>query len=114
SDRVLDGPTNQVWLYPWLQYLRSLGVTYLPETTVTEIVVNRGRVSGVRVQDGRRATTLHGDHYVCAVPVERAATLLAPHLLRADPGLAGVPRLAATCLEWMNGIQYYFRRPVRI
>ena len=114
SDRVLDGPTNQVWLYPWLQYLRTLGVTYLPETTVIEIVVDRGRISGVRVQSGSRATTLHGDYYVCAVPVERAAPLLTPALLRADPGLVGVHRLAATCLEWMNGIQYYFRRPVHI
>ena len=25
SDRVLDGPTNQVWVYPWLQYVRRDG-----------------------------------------------------------------------------------------
>src|SRR6516164_10672753 len=28
SDRVLDGPTNVVWIDPWLEHLRTLGVTY--------------------------------------------------------------------------------------
>jgi geranylgeranyl pyrophosphate synthase/uncharacterized protein with NAD-binding domain and iron-sulfur cluster len=114
SDRVLDGPTNQVWIYPWLQYLRSLGVTYLAETPVTEIMYDRGRISGVRVQNARHTETLHGDYYVCALPVERTAPLLTPALLRADPRLNGVNQLAARCLEWMNGIQYYFRTPIRL
>ena len=113
SDRVLDGPTNQVWIYPWLQYLRSLGVTYLAETPVIEILCDSGRISGVRVQSGTRRR-LRGDYYVCALPVERVAPLLTPAILRADPGLVGVNQLAATCLEWMNGIQYYFRTPVRL
>src|SRR5262249_25045009 len=26
ADRVLDGPTNEVWIEPWLTYLRSRGV----------------------------------------------------------------------------------------
>ncbi|MBA3844099.1 MAG: NAD(P)-binding protein [Actinobacteria bacterium] len=30
SDRVLDGPTNEVWLYPWLQYVRTLGSPTCP------------------------------------------------------------------------------------
>jgi geranylgeranyl pyrophosphate synthase/uncharacterized protein with NAD-binding domain and iron-sulfur cluster len=114
SDRVLDGPTNQVWIYPWLQHLKTLGVTYLAETPVVEIMYDRGRISGVRVQSGRHTETVHGDHYVCALPVERLAPLLTPALLTADPGLDGVNQLTAQCLEWMNGIQYYFRRPVRL
>ena len=114
SDRVLDGPTNQVWLYPWLQYLRTLGVTYLPETTVTEIVHGDGRISGVRVESAGGTETIQGDHYVCALPVERMVPLLTPTLLAADPRLDGLRPLAANCLEWMNGVQFYFRRPVRL
>jgi geranylgeranyl pyrophosphate synthase/uncharacterized protein with NAD-binding domain and iron-sulfur cluster len=114
SDRVLDGPTNQVWLYPWLQYLRTLGVTYLAETAVTDVLCDRGRVSGVRVQSAQGTETLRGDYYVCALPVERAAPLMTPELIRADPRLAGLNQLAERCLEWMNGIQFYFRQPVRL
>ena len=28
ADRVLDGPTNDVWIDPWLAHLRGLGVDY--------------------------------------------------------------------------------------
>ena len=114
SDRVLDGPTNEVWLYPWLQHLTALGVTYLPETAATEITYAGGRVSGVQVTSGRGTETLVGDYYVCALPAERAATVFAPGLLAADPRLASVRHLADTCLEWMNGVQFYLRRPVRM
>jgi geranylgeranyl pyrophosphate synthase/uncharacterized protein with NAD-binding domain and iron-sulfur cluster len=114
SDRVLDGPTNEMWLYPWLQYLRALGITYLPETEVTGIECAGGRVSGVRVtsSDGRR--TLTADHYVCALPVERVVPLLTRELVEADPRLAGLGELAGRCLEWMNGVQFYLSRPVRM
>ena len=114
SDRVLDGPTNEVWIYPWLQHLRTLGVTYLPETAATGIEFAGGRVTGVTVASRRGVETLHGDHYVCALPAERAAPLLSPTIVRADPRLAGVQRLVDRCLEWMNGLQFYLRRPVRM
>ena len=28
ADRVLNGPTNDVWIDPWLTYLRGRGVEY--------------------------------------------------------------------------------------
>ncbi|HEU5113171.1 MAG TPA: FAD-dependent oxidoreductase, partial [Acidimicrobiia bacterium] len=28
TDRVLNGPTNEVWLHPWLKYLQASGVEY--------------------------------------------------------------------------------------
>lgn len=37
SDRVLNGPTNVVWIDPWLQYLRSLHVEYHPNAKVLAI-----------------------------------------------------------------------------
>jgi geranylgeranyl pyrophosphate synthase/uncharacterized protein with NAD-binding domain and iron-sulfur cluster len=114
SDRVLDGPTNEVWLYPWLQHLRTLGVTYLPETAVTEIQYSDGRVRGVTVTSSRGTETLVGDYYVCALPAERAAPVFSPALIAAEPSLASVRQLAETCLEWMNGVQFYLRRPVRM
>jgi geranylgeranyl pyrophosphate synthase len=112
SDRVLDGPTNQAWIYPWLQHVRALGVTYMKETEVQQIRCQGGRIAGVLVRNGDRTEVVEGDHYVCALPVEQLARLLTPDLLRADPGLEGVRSLTADSLEWMNGVQFYMRRPV--
>lgn len=114
SDRVLDGPTNQVWIYPWLNHIRQLGAVYLPETEVTSIQCSGGRITGVQVRSEAGSELLHGDYYVCALPVERAAALLNPDLIAADGRLEGIRELTDRCLEWMNGIQFYFRKPVRL
>ena len=38
TDRVLDGPTNLVWIDPWLAYLESRGVRYVRGAQVEEIL----------------------------------------------------------------------------
>ena len=38
TDRVLDGPTNLVWIDPWLSYLESSGVRYVKNAQVEEIL----------------------------------------------------------------------------
>ena len=38
SDRVLDGPTNLVWIDPWLAYLESRGVRYVRGAQIEEIL----------------------------------------------------------------------------
>jgi hypothetical protein len=48
-DRVLNGPTNAVWIDPWLEHLTSLGVDYRREHQVQGIELRDGRVSGVDV-----------------------------------------------------------------
>ena len=39
TDRLLDGPTNLVWIDPWCSYLESRGVQYVRESEVVEISV---------------------------------------------------------------------------
>lgn len=49
-DRVLKGPTNEMWLFAWLKYLISdLGVKYYVNAQVTEIMTDATRVTGARV-----------------------------------------------------------------
>ncbi len=111
TDRVLDGPTNLVWADPWLTYVESRGVEYRRNARVEEIQCRGGRIAGVVVSEGGRRTTVQGDHYVCAIPIERLAPMLNPDLLAADPTLAHLKPLAVN-VEWMNGVQYYLRRDV--
>jgi uncharacterized protein with NAD-binding domain and iron-sulfur cluster len=107
AERVLDGPTSDVWLDPWAAYLREQGVTIHTDAPVTAIESDGERVAGVAV-DGERVTA---DYYVAAVPVEVMADLLTPELERAAPSLSGTRRVDTA---WMNGIQFYLDRDVEL
>ena len=111
TDRVLDGPTNLVWIDPWRADLESRGVRYLTESEVEDIRCEEGRVAGVAVRQRGKRTVVRGDYYVAAVPLERFVPLLNGGLLAADPALAKLRALAPN-VEWMNGVQFYLRRDV--
>jgi geranylgeranyl pyrophosphate synthase/uncharacterized protein with NAD-binding domain and iron-sulfur cluster len=109
SDRVLDGPTNLVWIDPWLEYVRELGVQYHECSPVTGILVRGGRIAGAVVDHDGQPEIITGDHYICALPVERVVPLLHDGMLALDPSLANLRELSAN-VEWMNGLQFYLRR----
>jgi geranylgeranyl pyrophosphate synthase/uncharacterized protein with NAD-binding domain and iron-sulfur cluster len=111
ADRVLDGPTNFVWIDPWRSHLESRGVQYLTEAEVEGIACEGGRIAGVTVRRRGKRAMVRGDHYVAALPIERMVPLLDAPLLAADPALANLRRLAPN-IEWMNGVQFYLRRDV--
>ena len=109
ADRVLDGPTNDVWIDPWLAHLRALGVDYRVGHVVEGIRCAGGRVSGITVSSGGQAREESADAYVAALPVEVMATLASDELKLAEPRLAGLHRLRT---RWMNGIMFYLDRDV--
>ena len=109
SDRVFDGPTNFVWIDPWLSYLTSRGVEYETEAEVDEILCDGKRITGVAVNRKGKRSVVVGDHYIAAVPIERIAPLLNQAILAADPSLAHL-RTLANNVDWMNGLQFYLRR----
>jgi geranylgeranyl pyrophosphate synthase/uncharacterized protein with NAD-binding domain and iron-sulfur cluster len=111
TDRVLDGPTNLVWIDPWRSYLESRGVQYLTGAEVEEIACEGGRITGVAVRQHGRRTMVRGDYYLAALPIERAAPLMGARLLAADKALGNLRTLAAN-VEWMNGVQFYLLRDV--
>ena len=102
ADRVLSAPTSDVWIDPWIAYLRSRGVEVRLGEAVEAIDVRSGRIAGATVA-GRAVTA---DHYVAALPVEIMRTLLSPELRAAEPRLNGLDRLVT---RWMNGIMFYLR-----
>ena len=111
-DRVLNKPTNEAWIDPWIVLLRKLGVRFHVGYAVDHLDIRGGRVASARAVDRHgRAHRIEADHFVCAMPVERARKLLTPKLLRADPSLAGMNDLF---VDWMAGIQYYLRDRVDI
>jgi uncharacterized protein with NAD-binding domain and iron-sulfur cluster len=106
SDRVLNGPTNDVWIDPWLTYLRGQGVEYHLNARVRSIEMDGGVVRGVMVEQDRSVREVTADYYVSALPIEVMATIVTDQVVRADPGLANIFPLSHNT-EWMNGIQFY-------
>jgi uncharacterized protein with NAD-binding domain and iron-sulfur cluster len=113
ADRVLNGPTNEVWIDPWLSHLRAQGLVYHFDSDVRTIRCERGRVQSVTVAVRNTLREVTGDYFVAALPVERMAELISPELLAADPSLANLHALTEY-VEWMIGIQYYLTVDVRV
>ncbi|XEC96411.1 FAD-dependent oxidoreductase [Paenibacillus tarimensis] len=111
ADRLLNGPTNEVWLDPWLNYLKQGGVDYHLDAKVEAIHCKEGVIQGVTIREDGQSYTVQGDYYIAAVPVEVMAGLLTDELVQADPMLGSLRELSES-VEWMNGIQFYLNKDV--
>ena len=106
-DRLLSGPTNDVWIYPWTKHLQSLGVEFHAGTRLIGIETDGDRVAGATVETVAGHSQVTGDFYIAALPVEAMAALMSDDLKRAAPSLANLEKLKT---RWMNGIQFYLSR----
>ncbi|MEU5996488.1 FAD-dependent oxidoreductase [Streptomyces sp. NPDC047197] len=111
-DRLLNAPTNEAWIDPWVTHLKSLGVEFRIGWTVRQLGFAGGRITKAVVDDPdgvRRDVT--ADHYVQAMPVEHARRTWSAEMKAADPQLARCDKLET---DWMTGIQFYLteRPPV--
>ncbi|MFI1178756.1 FAD-dependent oxidoreductase [Streptomyces sp. NPDC020799] len=111
-DRVLNAPTDEAWIDPWVAYLRSLGVTFRVGWTVRDLRLDGGRITEAVVQDPAGARqSVTADHFVSAMPVEHARTTWNAQVRAADPQLG---RCDALRTDWMTGIQFYLTEPVPV
>jgi 15-cis-phytoene desaturase len=103
-DRLLSGPTDDVWIDPWIEYLKKLGVQFYPGNRVVAIETAGSRVTGAIVETVSGRSTITADYYIAAVPVEVMSALMTDELKGAAPSLANLDKLET---RWMNGIQFY-------
>ncbi|MGC9994068.1 MAG: FAD-dependent oxidoreductase [Terriglobia bacterium] len=108
-DRVLNGPTNQAWIDPWIAYLQSLGVSLQGNSLVRSLEIEGGRIGKVLVEQGGISSTVTADYYVSALPVEIMTGLVTDGIKSAAPSLAHLDKLET---RWMNGIQFYLKDDV--
>jgi uncharacterized protein with NAD-binding domain and iron-sulfur cluster len=114
SDRILNGPTNAVWIDPWLKHLKSSGVNYYLNSKVKRIITERpDKVSGIIIEQDGQEKLVTGDYYISAVPVEVMADLLNDDMLDIDPTLQNI-RVIADNVSWMNGLQLYLTENIPI
>jgi 15-cis-phytoene desaturase len=112
ADRVLNGPTEEVWIWPWYEELIRKGVNYYFETEVLDIECVGNRIESVTVC-GKPThdvpSRLQFDFYVASLPVEVFRKLLTPEMCAADPSLYSLHELNVAN---MNGVQFYLREDV--
>ena len=48
-DRVLNGPTNEAWIHPWVEQLVRRGCRYFLNTKVTGLECSGGRITGATI-----------------------------------------------------------------
>lgn len=108
ADRLLDGPTNEAWIDPWVTHLGDLGVSFVSGYAAQRLQVAGGEITGATLVDATGGTlSVKADHYVAAMPVEKARVLFDQPVREAAPELALLDRLQ---YDYMNGIQFFLDR----
>src|SRR5262249_37793064 len=93
SDRLLDGPTNDVWINPWLKYLTEDVVKLFPDTIaldyhdqakVTAINCQNKRITSATIEEKGVVKDVTADYYIAALPVEVMAKFVTQSMIDAD------------------------------
>ena len=92
---VMNGPTNERFIDPWVTYLQELGVHVHLNSSLDEVVIETGQIAHVTVNKTEQQTA---DAYVLAIPYQ--------HLNRLVPSL-GLPQ--KNHREWSFSYQFYLR-----
>jgi len=116
TDRTLDGPTQEVWIKPWLAELRRRQVKFTRGELVSlNLAANGSEISGATVKgsDGT-LVTMKADYYILAVPVEEAAAVLdaSAGVVPAGERLNGVTGPLRADVRSMTGMQFYLNAPL--
>jgi 15-cis-phytoene desaturase len=108
-DRLLNGPTNDVWLTPWISYLRQRGVVFETGIVIKAFRSTGGQIQSVIADRGGVTQEIKADYYVSALPVEAMTPLIDDSLKAQAPSLANLGKIRTA---WMNGIQFYLAQDV--
>ncbi len=110
-DHLLNGPTNEVWIDPWIQYLKSRGVEVHNDARLVGFQMGGSQIASATVEMNGALQTVTGDYYVCALPAEAIAPLLTPEMKQSAPSIANIDKLRT---NWMNGMQFYLEHDVPV
>jgi len=113
SDRLLNGPTNDVWIDPWFEYLKKAGLEYNFEHKITSIQMQGEEIKSVTISHQEKSFDVQADYFIFAIPVDRFAPLITKDMTKIDPTLKTIVPLAKS-VAWMNGVQFYLNTDIKI
>jgi len=108
-DRLLNGPTSDVWLTPWVNYLQQQGVDFYGGVTVKALHATAAGILSVTAELNGQTREITADYYIAALPVEVITPLVDAPLKALAPSMANLDKLKTA---WMNGIQFYMTADV--
>jgi uncharacterized protein with NAD-binding domain and iron-sulfur cluster len=111
SDRILNAPTNDAWIIPWVNHLKSKGVKIFTGSPAVKINSDKKQITSITVKNKETEKIVTADYYISAMPVERISPLLDDNLIYLDPTLSNVKTLSKE-VSWMNGSQFYLKEDV--
>jgi uncharacterized protein with NAD-binding domain and iron-sulfur cluster len=108
-DRVLNGPTNDAWIDPWVSHLRAKGVVFHTERELARIDLAAGAGSPRVARLHFATATPPADEHAAAQKADASARQLA----RQAPAEAALEQLeVSTGTESVEGDYYVFAIPV--
>ena len=109
---VLDGPTNETWLDPWVGYLRQQGVKIRTETPVIGWTAAKEKIMSVSIPGETLYDGKDYDVVICSLAMEAAANLSKIPALQTYPFFRKLPILADVGRQEMVGMQFYFSEKI--
>jgi uncharacterized protein with NAD-binding domain and iron-sulfur cluster len=61
---VMNGPTNDVWINPWIKYLKAKGVDILTNTELVKINYNKNNITSVEIKRKGLVNQLKAKEYI--------------------------------------------------
>lgn len=108
---VLNGPTSEMWIEPWVNLLKSKGLKINFGSELYWLHTQNGEIDSAYVKAGLKKQTVKADHFILALPPEKVFPLLNEGILGGDDRLKGIGKIQT---EWMVGIQLYLGKDVRL
>jgi 15-cis-phytoene desaturase len=112
--RLLNLPTNDAWIHPWIQDLEKKGVTFVKGTELVELKTNnRDLITSAVLKRFNSTNTMQitSDYYFGCIPVEKMKKVVTPEIKRIAPSLANLDKLV---YKNMNGIQFYLKEDIPV
>lgn len=112
--KVLDGPTNDYFIDPWVAALKKQGVTFLLQTTITELIFNteQTHITEVKTASGQ---VLPCQEVICSLSLPGAATLVQHTLpLHSHEQYRNIITLSQRGYQKMVGVQCYFTAVIEV
>ena len=105
---LANGPLNEIWFDPWREHLEKLSTAFHTGTALTGLTFADGRITGATVRDAHGADTkIVADHYILALPPDKASAFMTADIVGADPSLGRIKNIEQT---WLGAIQIYLKK----
>ena len=63
----MNGPTNDVWINPWIKHLKENGVDILTNTELVKINYNKNNITSVEIKQNGKISQLKAKEYILSI-----------------------------------------------